>query len=123
MRFLADMGISPKAVAFLQALGHDAVHLHSQGLDRLGDSDILAKAREEGRVLLTHDLGFGQLMAASDASVPSIIVFRLHDMRPGNVNHHLRIILSRHEQPLRQGAIVTATETGIRIRPLPVRSG
>ncbi len=28
MRFLADMGISPKTVAFLRELGHDATHLH-----------------------------------------------------------------------------------------------
>ena len=35
MRFLADMGISPATVAFLVDLGHDAVHLHDQGLDRL----------------------------------------------------------------------------------------
>jgi hypothetical protein len=27
MKFLADMGISTKTVAFLHALGHDAVHL------------------------------------------------------------------------------------------------
>ena len=37
MRFLADMGISPKTVA----LGYDAVHLHDQGLDRMQDPVIL----------------------------------------------------------------------------------
>lgn len=45
MRFLADMGISPKTVAFLRGLGHDAVHLHALGLDRLPDSAILELAR------------------------------------------------------------------------------
>jgi len=35
VKFLADMGISPKTVAFLHALGHDAVHLADQGLERL----------------------------------------------------------------------------------------
>lgn len=49
MRFLADMGISPQSVAFLQGLGYDAMHLHAQGLDRLGDSSILGKAREAVR--------------------------------------------------------------------------
>jgi len=60
MRFLADMGISPQSVAFLQGLGYDAVHLHARGLDRLEDSSVLDKAREEGRILLTHDLDFGE---------------------------------------------------------------
>ncbi len=45
MKFLADMGISPKTVAFLQGLGHAAEHLHHQDLDRLPDSAILDKAK------------------------------------------------------------------------------
>jgi len=28
MKFLADMGISPKSVAFLQSMGYDARHLN-----------------------------------------------------------------------------------------------
>jgi predicted nuclease of predicted toxin-antitoxin system len=44
MKFLADMGISPRAVDFLRDMGHDAVHLYEEGLERLPDSDILAKA-------------------------------------------------------------------------------
>lgn len=61
MKFLADMGISPKTVAFLHALGHDAVHLSDEGLERLPDPDIVAKARHEKRILLVHDLGFGEV--------------------------------------------------------------
>ena len=45
MRFLADMGISPKTAAFLANLGHDAVHLNEQGLHSLPDPEILEKAR------------------------------------------------------------------------------
>ncbi len=56
MKFLADMGISPKTMSFLRRLEHDASHLHDQGLDRLEDPDILIKARIEGRILLTQEL-------------------------------------------------------------------
>jgi predicted nuclease of predicted toxin-antitoxin system len=73
MKFLADMGISPRTVTFLKSLGHDAVHLQEQGLGRLSDPLVLRKAREEGRVLLTHDLDFGELMAASGAELPSML--------------------------------------------------
>lgn len=58
MKFLADMGISPKTVSFLNSLTHDAIHLKDQGLERAFDSFILEKAFNEGRVLLTHDLDF-----------------------------------------------------------------
>jgi predicted nuclease of predicted toxin-antitoxin system len=59
------MGIPLKTVAFLHTLGHDAVHLADQGLERLPDRDIVAKARQEGRILLAHDLGFGELPVSS----------------------------------------------------------
>lgn len=123
MRFLADMGISPHTVAFLQGLGHDAAHLHDQGLDRLDDTDILAKARTEGRILLAHDLDFGELVAASGARLPSIVVFRLRNMRPEKVNDSLRGITGQHGQALDQGAIISVTEAQIRLRPLPLRPG
>ena len=65
MRFLADMGISPRTVEFLRDAGHDAVHLLDRGLHELGDPDILQLAREEERILLVHDLDFSDLVAAS----------------------------------------------------------
>lgn len=89
MKFLANMGISPVTVDFLRRLGHDAVHLHEEGLDRLPDPDLLEKARREGRVLLTSDLGFGELLAHSQVTLPSVVIFRLANMRPESVNAHL----------------------------------
>lgn len=122
MKFLADMGISPKTVTFLRGMKHDAVHLCDQGLDRLPDSVILEKARDEGRILLTHDLDFGELMAASRAALPSVIIFRLRDMRPVNVNGYLQKIITEHGELLEEGAIASVTESRVRIRPLPIRA-
>lgn len=119
MRFLANMGISRQTVAFLDSLGHDAMYLHDQGLDQLPDSYILEKARSEGRILLTHDLDSGELVAASRAKLPSVIIFRLRRMRPERVNHYLNAIITQHREALEQGAIVSITEGHIRVRPLP----
>lgn len=120
MKFLADMGISPKTVSFLCDLGHDAIHLHDQGLDRLSDSGILRKAREESRILLTHDLGFGELVAASGAKLPSVITFRLRNMHPERVNRYMWTIVTQHSESLEQGVIITVTEGRIRARLLPL---
>ena len=120
MRFLADMGISPNTVAMLSGLGYDALHLHEQGLDRLQDPLILQKARDEGRILLTHDLDFGELIAASGARLPTIVVFRLRNMHPERVNRYLDGILNQHAEALKQGAIISVTEGQIRVRVLPI---
>lgn len=120
MKFLADMGISPRTVDFLRGIGYDATHLHEEGLDRMPDSDILTKARRERCVLLTHDLDFGELVATSEARLPSVVTFRLRNMRPSNVNQHLQAIIEQHREALESGALVTVTEGHIRVRRLPI---
>ncbi len=120
MRFLADMGISPEAVAWLRAQGHDAVHVAERSYHRRSDADILELARQEDRIVRTHDLGFGALMSSTGSSVPSIIIFRLSDMRPVSVIAYLQIALTRHGTTLREGAILSLTERRIRVRKLPL---
>lgn len=122
MRFIADMGISPKTVHFLCDLGHDAIHLDEQGLDRLEDSGILEKARAEGRIILTHDLDFGELVAASGARLPSVIVFRLRNMHPARVNLYLGQIIRERQPALAQGAVISVSEGRVRVRALPVNT-
>lgn len=119
MKFLADMGIAPRTVAFLRAMGHDATHLHEENLDRLPDRSVLRKAMDEDRILLTHDLDFGELMAASGASLPSVIVFRLRNMHATCVNYYPEVILSQHTDSLESGAMVSVTEGQVRVRLLP----
>lgn len=120
MNFLADMGISPRVVEELRQKGHDAVHLTEQGLHRMVDGDILQKARQENRVLLTHDLDFGDLLAASGGTLPSVIIFRLKDMRAPNVSKHLFSIIDQQFEPLNSGAVLSVTEQKVRIRTLPI---
>jgi len=120
MKFLADMGISPRVVRTLRDNGHDAIHLQEQGLGRMSDADVLIKARNEERVLLTHDLDFGELLATSGENLPSVIIFRLSDMRSENITRYLNGILAQQSQTLAKGAVCSVTEHKIRIRPLPI---
>lgn len=120
IKFLADMGISPKTVSFLRDLGHLAVHLHQEGLGRLKDLEILEKARREESIVLTHDLDFGDLLAASGPQLPTVIIFRLRNMRPERVNLYLESIITHHAEVLDHGAVATVAEGGVRIRRLPL---
>jgi len=113
-------GHSPRTVEFLRSLKHEAMHLSEEGLERLPDAAILEKARRERQVLLTSDLGFAELIAASQEKLPSVIIFRLRSMRPANVNHHLQEVVDHHLDALDEGAIVSITEGRIRVRPLPI---
>lgn len=120
MKFLADMGISPDVVAQLRNEGHDIVHLGERRLHRSSDPEILEPAERENRIILTHDLDFGYLLAVSRSPLPSVIIFRLADMRPANVIAHLRLVMMRQDAALTSGAILSVTERRIRVRRLPL---
>ena len=81
MRFVLDMGLARRTAEFLRTKEHDATHLRDQGLQRLSDVSIVEKALVERRVILTHDLDFGRIVALSRGQLPSVITFRLTDMR------------------------------------------
>ena len=62
MRFLADMGVAMRVVEWLRNAGHDARHLREEGLHRLPNGSIFAKAVAEDRIVLTFDLDFGDIV-------------------------------------------------------------
>lgn len=120
MKFLADMGISQSTVLWLRKNGHDAIHLREQGLQKLPDSEIFEKARKEKRIILTCDLDFGQILAASKGILPSVILFRLENERPENINRRLTTVLAESLEALERGAIISVEEKRHRVRFLPM---
>jgi len=119
MRFLLDMGLAQSTASYLRSRGRDAVHLRDRGLQRLDDQEIVELARTEARIVLTHDLDFGRIVALAGAKAPSVITFRLSDMRPGRVNLVLGRVLERSASALEVGALISVTDRGVRVRLLP----
>ena len=58
------------------AQGYDAVHVSELGLHRASDTDIMARAKEEGRTMITADLDYPRLLALAQVTDPSLILFR-----------------------------------------------
>ena len=121
MRFLADMGVSLTTVEALRTANHDAVHLRDEGLIRLRDSDIVAKALAENRIVLTFDLDFGDILAIARGDAPSVVIFRLRNQTPAAVNPRLFRIIHHCAAELAGGALVIVEDQGFRVRRLPIR--
>jgi predicted nuclease of predicted toxin-antitoxin system len=122
MKFLADMGVSSSVAAWLRAAGHDVIHLAEQGLERMPDLDVFAKALAEQRVVITFDLDFGEILALSTGSVVSVILFRLHNTTSSFVVTRLNEVLSNAQPQLQAGAIVVVEDGRYRTRSLPIGS-
>ena len=114
------MGVSESTIASLREAGHDSVHLRDEGLLKMEDANILDKARTEARIVLTFDLDFGDLLAASGQRLPSVIIFRLRNQTPSAVRPRLFKILSECEADLGGGAIIVVEDARYRVRRLPV---
>jgi predicted nuclease of predicted toxin-antitoxin system len=122
MRFLADMGVSQRVVEWLHAKGHDAVHLRDEGLQRMPNGEIFQKAAREQRIVLTFDLDFGEILAASAGQIVSVVLFRLRNTRADFVIQRLDDVLNQASPGLSQGAIVVVEDGRHRVRKLPIGS-
>jgi len=120
MRFLLDMGISPDTGLYLKELGHDAIHLIDGGMERASDFQIMEKALNERRIILTHDLDFGRMLAFSGERSPSVVTFRLTSMRPENVNQFCKTIIDRFSDIMAKGAILSVGDRKVRSHLLPL---
>lgn len=97
MKFLVDSAVSPEVAAGLRDLGHDAVHVSDYGLGTSTDEAILARAQAEGRIVVTSDTDFGELLADSGASEPSVVLFRRSSGKSSDGNSLLARALSKPE--------------------------
>ena len=97
------------------------MHLREEGLIRLPDPDIVTKAAQEQRVVLTFDLDFGDILAVARAKTPSVIIFRLRNQTPAAVIPRLFRVIGDCESDLASGVIIIVEDQGYRVRRLPIR--
>ena len=120
MKFLADMVISQTTVMWLKEKGYDAVHARDLSMHRATDAEIISRANMEGRIVLTCDLDFGDIMSASKEKCPSVVIFRLENEAPSNVIRRLQQVLKESSEALLKGAVISVEETRHRVRLLPI---
>lgn len=120
MRLLLDQGLPRSTVLYLQNYGIEAVHVGGRGLATASDSEILNFGHQEGMVVVTLDADFHTLLALSGLTGPSVIRIRIEGLRGEALAKLLVSLLQVCGDDLLNGAMVSVTEKGIRIRRLPV---
>jgi len=78
---LADDNIAPDVVKGLRARGCDVRTADEQQLTGRPDIDVLELAISQGRVVVTHDLGFGRSAISADTPIVGIVY-----LRPGHIS-------------------------------------
>jgi predicted nuclease of predicted toxin-antitoxin system len=76
VKLLVDMSLSPRWVETLRLAGHEATHWSTVGVLTAPDRAIMQFARENDFVVVTHDLDFGDILAATGGAKPSVVQIR-----------------------------------------------
>lgn len=123
MKLLVDMNLSPRWVRVLLDAGIDAAHWSSLGQANAPDSEIMRYASALDYVVLTHDLDFSAILAATHGEKPSVVQIRSEDVSPDVIGANVIVALRQMTGELEQGALVTVDphRTRLRVLPLPSR--
>jgi len=95
MTFLLDENLSPRHVQTLRSLGYDAVAAVEVDLSGAGDAAVRSFAIAQGRVLVTLDGDFANVLRYPPASTPGIRRLRLHPPTEAAIDAALRWTVSR----------------------------
>jgi predicted nuclease of predicted toxin-antitoxin system len=120
LSLIVDLNLPPLLAQPLIDRGIPAVHWSSIGPLTSLDAVILAHTRQSHAVLVTHDLDFSAILAASGDESPSVIQIRLHDLTAARVAGTVERLVVEHRGALEEGALVSVSESGARVRLLPL---
>ncbi len=120
MKLLIDMNLSPKWVGYLVGYGFEAAHWSELGSVNASDAAIMEHARGSGSVVLTHDLDFGAILAATGGNSPSVVQIRSDDLRIEAIGSQIVGALRQAAEILDQGALITVDTKRTRISVLPI---
>jgi len=119
MKLLVDMNLSPRWVILLAGAGIEATHWSTLGSKNAPDSEIMAYARANDYVVLTHDLDFGAILAAAHGEKPSVLQIRAEDVSPEVIGKQVIVALRQMASELEEGALITVDPSRTRVRVLP----
>ncbi len=85
------------------------------------DAEILEFAKANRFVVLTHDLDFGTILAATHGEKPSVVQIRAEDVSPDAIGETVIRALRQMRPELEEGALVAIDPGRARLRLLPLR--
>lgn len=121
MKLLVDMNLSPRWVGVLAEAGIEAVHWSILGAMNAPDPEIMAYASANDYVVLTHDLDFSAILAATHGDKPSVVQIRSEDLGPDAIGEQIIAALHQMKTELADGALLTIDPNRTRLRLLPLQ--
>jgi predicted nuclease of predicted toxin-antitoxin system len=120
MKFLIDMNLSPAWCEVFARRGIEAVHWTSIGRTDAEDEEVFGWAQMHGYIVFTNDLDFGEILASTRSSSPSVFQLRMQRLLPRDAERVVFAALEQFSPMLVEGALVVVDESRARVRALPL---
>ena len=114
LKFLADESLEYSVVLYLRELGYD-ISAIAEDSPSIKDTQVLQKANQEKRILLTNDKDFGDLVFLNHLDHKGVVLFRLKRENVLKKTKVFRQLLEQYSDQL-PGNFVVVEEEKIRIR-------
>ena len=116
MRLLANENFPGLAITALRSHGHDVTWIREDS-PGISDHDVLSRATAEGRILMTFDKDFGELVFRLGLNAPSgVILFRIPPDSPSFVAQTAVTVLENRTDWAGHFSVVD--ENRVRMTPL-----
>jgi len=119
MQFLTDQDVYHVTIEQLRKKGHNVATAKELGMQRAADQDLLTKARETDRLLLTRDKDFGALVFLGREKSAGVILLRVAPTTVEEVHQELERLLGKHDERELKGLFCVVEPHRYRIRHLP----
>lgn len=116
MKFLLDENLSHRHAARLRAHGHDAIAVVEDSLSGASDAEVRSVAITSGRVLVTLDADFGNIVRYPPKGTPGTIWLRLHPPSDTKIEQALDRCLAKLGKEDLTGKLAVVDGDKIRVR-------
>jgi predicted nuclease of predicted toxin-antitoxin system len=116
VRWLADECVDAALVARLRDAGHDVSYI-AEIASGVTDTEALRRAQDEGRLLLTEDKDFGELVFRFKRAVPGVVLLRIDPEKSALKWTRLESAIAKFGERI-FGRYVVIEEARFRTRPL-----
>lgn len=114
MKFLLDESAELRLAAFLKEQGHDVTAVAVDYQASIKDEQVLAIAQAEGRILITNDTDFGELVFKQRQAHSGVILFRFSDLPLSDKKTALQQLLAEHPDELTEFVVIAPGSIRIR---------
>lgn len=115
MKAKLDENLGNRAIELFREAGHDTATVFGQDLGGTSDEDLISVCQTEGRVLVTLDLDFSNVLRFPPQQYAGIVVLRVsHPIELGSIRQRVRVLLKASESESLSGRLWIVEQDRIR---------